>query len=37
MGLYPQSLYRVVVNEERDPPTARVVADGGSTKEAQIK
>ena len=37
MGLYPQSLYRVVANEERDPPTARVVPDGGSTKEVQIK
>lgn len=37
MGLYPQSLYRAVVNEQRDPPTAQVVMDGKSVKEVLIQ
>jgi hypothetical protein len=37
MGLYPQDLYRAVVDEQRDPPTAQVVLDGGSLKEVQIR
>jgi hypothetical protein len=37
MGLYPQSLYRAVINEERDPPTAQVVMDHNSVKEVKIQ
>jgi hypothetical protein len=37
MGLYPQSLYRAVVNEQRDPPTAQVVLEDGSAKEIRIQ
>ncbi len=45
MGLYPQSLYHAVVNEQRDPPTAQVIIDtqsrgpwnGGSVKEVRIQ
>ena len=45
MGLYPQSLYRAVINEQRDPPTVQVVMDrqgkgawsGGSVKEVRIQ
>ena len=37
MGLYPQSLYRAVVNEQRDPPTAQVILDGGQAKEVRIQ
>ncbi len=37
MGLYPQSLYRAVINEQRDPPTAQVVMEGGTVKAVQIQ
>ncbi|HTX34771.1 MAG TPA: hypothetical protein VME43_07115 [Bryobacteraceae bacterium] len=37
MGLYPQSLYHAVINEQRDPPTAQVVMEGGHLKEVKIQ
>jgi hypothetical protein len=37
MGLYPQSLYRAVVNEQRDPPTAQVIMEDGTLKEIRIQ
>jgi hypothetical protein len=38
LGLYHQSLYKVVVNPEKDPPTVQVVRDGeGNLKEVRVQ
>ncbi len=38
LGLYHQSLYRVTVNPEKDPPTVQVVRDGeGNLKEVRVR
>lgn len=37
MGLYPQTVYRAVVNDESDPPTAQVVMQDGSLKEVVVR
>jgi hypothetical protein len=37
MGLYPQNLFRAVVNEQRDPPTAQVIMEDGTLKEIRIQ
>ncbi|MDR3698364.1 MAG: hypothetical protein P4L56_01935 [Candidatus Sulfopaludibacter sp.] len=38
LGLYRQSLYKVVVNPEKDPPTVQVVRDGeGNLKEVRVR
>ncbi len=38
LGLYHQSLYKVTVNPEKDPPTVRVVRDGeGNLKEVRVQ
>jgi hypothetical protein len=37
MGLYPQTLFRAVVNEQRDPPTAQVIMEDGALKEIRIQ
>ena len=37
MGLYPQNLYRAVVNEQRDPPTAQDIMEDGKLKEIRIQ
>ena len=37
MGMYQQAKYHVVVNEEKDPPTAQVIKDpDGSLKEVKL-
>lgn len=37
MGLYPQGLFRAVVNEQRDPPTAQIIMDDDKLKEVRIQ
>ena len=37
MGLYPQSLYRAVIHEDRNPPTAQVILEDGKAKEIRIQ
>jgi hypothetical protein len=37
MGLYPQSKYRAVVNEQADPPTAQAIMEDGKLKEIRIQ
>jgi hypothetical protein len=38
LGLYRQSLYKVVVNPEKDPPTVQVIRDGeGNLKEVRVQ
>lgn len=38
LGLYYQSLYKVVVNAEKDPPTVQVIRDGeGNLKEVRVQ
>ena len=38
LGLYHQSLYKVVVNPDREPPTVQVVRDGeGNLKEVRVQ
>lgn len=37
LGLYKQRAYRVVLNEEKDPPTAKVVNEGGAFKELLLQ
>lgn len=37
MGLYPREVYRVAINEQRDPPTAQVVMEDGKLKEVRIQ
>ncbi|HEV2445786.1 MAG TPA: hypothetical protein VGS58_07685 [Candidatus Sulfopaludibacter sp.] len=37
LGLYKQKAYRVVVNEEKDPPTARVINENGQFKEVLVQ
>lgn len=38
LGLYYQSLYKVVVNPEKNPPTVQVIRDGeGNLKEVRVQ
>ena len=38
LGLYHQSLYKVVVNPDKDPPTVQVIRDGeGNLKEVRVQ
>lgn len=38
LGLYHQSLYKVVVNAEKDPPTVQVLRDGeGNLQEVRVR
>ena len=37
LGLYKQKTYTVAINEEKDPPTAQVVNEGGAFKEVRVQ
>jgi len=38
LGLYHQTLYKVVVSPEKDPPTVQVIRDGeGNLKEVRVR
>jgi len=38
LGMYPQAKYRVVLNEDKEPPTAQVIKDeAGSLKEVRVQ
>ena len=37
LGLYKQKAYKVVINEEKDPPTAQVINEGGNFKEVRVQ
>jgi hypothetical protein len=37
LGIYKQKTYRVTINEEKDPPTAQVVNEGGTFKELRVQ
>jgi len=36
LGMYKQKAYKVTLNEEKDPPTAQVILEGGSFKEVRV-
>jgi hypothetical protein len=37
LGMYKQRAYKVVLNEEKDPPTAQVVSENGAFKEVRVQ
>jgi hypothetical protein len=37
LGMYKQRSYRVVINEQKDPPTAQVINEKGTFKEVLVQ